>query len=114
MAQRTRSNGTGAFESAVDSIERELGRIQKQIQSGRRDLEKRLEQGRKQIVRDVRKSPAFKRAVSLRKEAEKQLETGLDNMLSAFQIASKRDVDRIDRRLRSINKKLTEIEKTTP
>ncbi len=111
MAQRTRTNGSSPFESTVENIERELGKLQKQLLSGRRELEKRIEKGRKQLVSDVQKNPAFKRAVALRKDAEKQIETGVENMLSAFQIASKRDVDRIDRRLKTINKKLTDISK---
>jgi hypothetical protein len=111
MAQRTRSNGSSPFEAAVENIERELGKLQKQLRSGRKDLEKRIQKSRKQLLSDVKKNPAFKRAQTLRKDAEKQLESGIENMLSAFQIASKRDVDRIDRRLKTINKKLTDIEK---
>jgi hypothetical protein len=109
MAQKTRSNGQNPLESAADSLEKELTRIQKQIQKGRRELEKRIERGRRQLVADVRRSPAYKRARSLRKDAdklrkdaEKQLESGVDNVLAIFNIASKRD----------LNKKLTDIEKS--
>jgi hypothetical protein len=112
MAQRTRTNGSSPFEAAVENIERELGKLQKQLKSGRRDLEQRIEKSRKQLISDVQKNPAFKRAVALRKDAERQIETGVENMLSAFQIASKRDVSRIDRRLKTINKKRTDMEKS--
>jgi hypothetical protein len=119
MAQKTRSNGQIPLESAADSLEKEVTRIQKQIQKGRRELEKRIERGRRQLVADVRKSPAYKRATALRKDAdklrkdaEKQLESGVDNVLAMFNIASKRDLSKIDRRLRTLNKKLTDIEKS--
>ena len=119
MAQKTRTNGQNPLESAADNLEKELTRIQKQIQKGRRELEKRIERGRRQLVADVRKSPAYKRARSLRKDAdklrkdaEKQLESGVDNVLALFNIASKRDLNKIDRRLRTLNKKLTDIEKS--
>jgi hypothetical protein len=119
MAQKTRSNGQNPLESAADSLEKEVTRIQKQIQKGRRELEKRIERGRRQLVADVRKSPAYKRATTLRKDAdklrkdaEKQLESGVDNVLAMFNIASKRDLIKIDRRLRTLNKKLTDIEKS--
>jgi len=119
MAQKTKSNGQNPLESAADNLEKELTRIQKQIQKGRRDLEKRIERGRRQLVADMRKSPAYKRAKTLRKDAdklrkdaEKQLESGVDNVLAMFNIASKRDLTKIDRRLRTLNKKLTDIEKS--
>jgi hypothetical protein len=143
MAQRNKTNRQSPIENAVDGVEKELGRIQKQFKSGRRELEKQLDKSRKQILTDVRKNPVYKKALAFRKDtekqieksrkqlvsdvqkngtykkalefrkdAEKQIETGVENVLSVFQIASKRDLNRIDRRLKTLNKKLSEIEKS--
>jgi len=141
MAQRTsRQTNGSALGAAVHRLEQELGSIQKQLRSQGRDLEKRLERGRrelasrrqkletrgrkqlKSLLADARRSSAYKRARSLtrdaekrlgsiRKDAGKQLESGVETVLSSFQIATKSDVQRIDRRLRSLNRKLDELEK---
>lgn len=133
MAQRTsRTNGTRPFQAAVDRIEKEFGSLQKQLRSQGRTLEKRIEKGRREIasrgrrietrgrkqvkslLSDVRKTDAYKRARSLRKDAEKRLESGVESVLATLQIASKSDLQRIDRKLRKLNKKLDEIEKARP
>ena len=129
MAQRVNGN---PFGSAVENLEREFGKLRKQIRSQGRSLEKRLEKGRRQIeksrreietrgrkqvkslLEDLRKQPVVKRAQSLRKDAERQIESGVENVLSLFQIASKREVARIDRKLQTLNKKLEGLEKARP
>jgi len=141
MAQRTsRQTNGGPLGAAVHRLEQELGSIQQQLRSQGRDLEKRLERGRrelasrrqklesrgrkqlKSLLADARRSAAYKRARSLtrdaekrlgsiRKDASKQLESGVETVLSSIQIATKSDVQRIDRRLRTLNRKLDELEK---
>ena len=123
MAQRTRANGQKRLENAAENLEKEFGRLQKQFRTSRRRLERRIEKGGRQIVADIRKTPVFKRAdrivkdaekraTALRKDAEKQLETSVDSVLSFFQVASKRDVNKLNRQLKSLNKKVTELSKT--
>lgn len=141
MAQRTRQTNGRPLGAAVDRIEQELSSLQKQLRSQGRSLEKRIEKGRrdlasrrrkletrgrkqvKSLLADVRKSAAYKRARTLtrdaekrfgsvRKDAEKRLESGVESVLDVLQIASKSDVQRIDRKLRSLNRKLDDIEKT--
>ena len=46
-----------------------------------------------------------------RKDAAKQYESGIEAFLSALQIASKSDVQRIDRKISQLNRKLREMEK---
>jgi hypothetical protein len=60
----------------------------------------------------VRKSQVLKRAEGLRRDAQKALDTSVETMLGALQIASRSELERIDRKIASINKKLREIEKT--
>jgi tRNA G18 (ribose-2'-O)-methylase SpoU len=115
-------NGKNPVENALSGLEREFGKVRKQIETRTRDVEKRLAKGRKQIetrsrkqlrsiASEVRKNPVVKRAEALRKDAEKQLETGVESVLGFFQIASKSDVSDIDRKLNSLNKKLSGLEK---
>ena len=124
MAQRTgRGNGSAnSLESALENIEREFERVQRRFRSQRREVGKRIERGRRQLetrgrkqvrslIADVRKSDAYKRAQALRKDAEKQIESGVESVLALLQVASRRDLERVDRKLRTLTKKLSELEK---
>jgi polyhydroxyalkanoate synthesis regulator phasin len=52
-----------------------------------------------------------KRIESWRKDATKQYESGVEAFLSALQIASKSDVQRIDRKISQLNRKLREMDR---
>jgi chromosome segregation ATPase len=122
-------DGIDRFRDAFGSIEDEMERVQKrlrtrrrklekQLSANRKDIEKRIDSGRKDIEKrtkklrtEVRKSDTFKRLESIRKDAEKRYEDGVETVLKALQIASKSDVQRIDRKISQLNKKLKEMEK---
>lgn len=115
--------GVGRVSDALDSIGDEIQRVQKQLRSRRRTLEKRIETNRKSFEKRARrqanrlrtelgKNPVWKRARAIQEDAAKQIESGVDGVLTFFQIASKSDVQRIDRKLSQINRKLKELERT--
>ena len=92
---------------------------EKQWGSGRRNLEKQVQSGRRSLERRTRKqwnelkrSELVKRAQSLQRDANERLESTLSGVLGLFQIASKSDLDRIDRRLGQISRKLRDLEGT--
>jgi hypothetical protein len=108
-----------AFGSIEDEAQRVQKRVQKELKTRRKDLEKQLSSSRKDFEKrtrklrtEIRKNTAFKRLESLRKDVTKQVEGGVDNVLNAFSIASKTDVQRIDRKLNQLNKKLKQMERT--
>jgi ribosomal protein L16 Arg81 hydroxylase len=108
-----------AFGSIEDEAQRVQKRVQKELKTRRRDLEKQLNSNRKDFEKrtrkvrtEIRKNATFKRLESLRKDVTKQLEGGVENVLGSFSIASKTDVQRIDRKLSQLNKKLKEMERT--
>ena len=95
--------------------------LEKRLSSGRKDIEKRVESGRKDIEKrtkklrtELRKNSAFKRLDDrfdgLRKDATKRYEDGVETILGTLQIASKGDVQRIDRKISQLTKKLKEME----
>jgi Skp family chaperone for outer membrane proteins len=103
--------------AAFGSLEDEFERVQRRLRARRRDLERQLRSGRKDLEKRTRKlrsevlgSPALKRLETLRKDAQRQLEEGVDNLLGLLQIASKSDVERIDRKISQLARKLREIE----
>ncbi len=132
-------DGIDRFRDAFENLEDEFGRVQKQIRvrrrklekqltanrkdlekrisSGRKDFEKRVQSGRKdfekrtkKIRTELRKNSTFKRLDDLRKDATKRYEEGVETVLGTLQIASKGDVQRIDRKISQLSKKLKEME----
>jgi len=130
MAQSSNviQEGVDRFRDAFGSFEDELARVQKQLQarrkkiekrfeSGRKDLEKRIASERKRLERrtqklrsELGKNPTVKRLETMRKDATKQFEQGVTDVLGALQIASKSDLQRIDRKISQLNKKLKEMD----
>jgi hypothetical protein len=108
--------------SVFRSLDGELRRVQKQLQSRRRTFERQLASGRKDIERqtrkqvkrlqsELRKSPLLKRAQTLRSEATSQIDGVVDRVLGALQIATKNDLDRIDRKLTVLTRKLKDLDR---
>lgn len=113
--------GVDRVRETVESIEDDLGkartRVRKQIQARTRVFEKQRKNFEKQaqkrvdrLRREINKNPYVKRAQDAWEDASKQVERGVDTVLGVLQVASKSDLQRIDRKLNQINKKLREIE----
>ena len=120
MAQQQVSffqDGVDRLREAVGSIEDEFERVQKDLRKRRRSIEKQVNTGRrdlerraKRFQRDLSRNDTVKQVESLRKRAGQQLEQSIDGVLSLLQIASKSDVQRIDRKISQLNKRLRELD----
>ena len=120
MAQQQVSffqDGVDRLREAVGSIEDEFERVQKDLRKRRRSLERQVNTGRrdlerraKRFQRDLSRNDTVKQVENLRKRAGQQLEQSIDGVLSLLQIASKSDVQRIDRKISQLNKRLREID----
>ncbi len=116
---------SSAFERIPDEVQKVQREIQKrrktferQLAGGRRDLEKRTrdleKRTRRQVERlrtEFRRSPLTRRVDRLRTDAEKAIERSVDAVLGVLQIASKSDLDRIDKKLGQMSRKLKEMER---
>jgi hypothetical protein len=105
-----------AVESVSERVQKELRTrrrsLERQLKTGRRDLERQARKQVKRLQGELRRNPALKRATSAASEVQRRVEAGVDALLGAFQIASKSDLARIDRKLDQLSRKLKEIEKT--
>jgi hypothetical protein len=115
--------------SAFERIPDELQRVQREIQKRRksferqlagsrrdfgkrtRELEKRTRRQVERVRAEIRRLPLARRVDRLRTEAEKALERGMDAFLGVLQIASKSDLDRIDKKLGQMSRRLKEMER---
>lgn len=87
--------------------------FEKQISSGRKNLERQLNASRKGIekrtrrqVNELRKNPVVKRAISARDDATKRFENRVGTVLGLFNIATRSDVERLERKIGQITRKL--------
>jgi len=110
------------FDTARERIDTEVQRVQKELRRGRKRLEKQISSGRKnfekqtrkqvrQLRGDIEKNPVIQGIERARDEAGRQIEGALETVLGALQIASKGDVNRIDRKLTKLTKKLKDMER---
>ena len=125
MAQQSLvDTGVERVRSVVHDANRRIQKLQKQIDVRRKSVEKELSTRRRRleqraqkavdrVVARAQKLPLVKRAATLREEASRQIEAGVETVLGVFQIASRGELERIDRKLSQISRKLRELEKGT-
>jgi hypothetical protein len=106
---------------AVQFIDDEFQRVQKELGARRKSLEKEFESKRKTVEKrtrkelkriqsELKKNPIVKRADAVRKDVTKQVETRVDSLLGLMQVASRSDVQRINKKLTTLNRRLKAIE----
>lgn len=119
MAQQVSffQEGVDRVRDAMDSIEGEIEKVQKDLRARRRRVEKRLDSGRRDLEkrarrlgRELRKNGTVKQVESLRKRATDQIEERVDDVLSALQIASKSDLQRMNRKIGQLNRRIRELD----
>jgi len=123
MAQQSLvDTGVESVRSVVHVANRRIQKLQKQIDVRRKSVEKELSTRRRRleqrtqkavdrVVARAQKLPLVKRAAAFREEASRQIESGVETVLGVFQIASRGELERIDRKLSQISRKLRELEK---
>ena len=115
--------GVDRLNDVFHSLDDEFQRVQKELNTRRRSVKRQLKSKRKTVEKRTRKeinrlqsefqkSPVVKRAKSLQKDLTKEVETSVESLLGLIRVASKSDVERIDKKLATLNRHLKEIEKT--
>ena len=110
MAQ-AETSGFDRFNDALRSLDGQIQDLRDRFDESRRDLENRAKRVRKDAETQLRKSPLYRRAERVRKDVEEQVEQRREQFYEAFGIASKSEVDRLNRKLNTISKKLNELAK---
>jgi endonuclease III len=103
----------------IDRISSELEKWNDKIQSRsaqfRKDSQKRIEKGVKQVQDELRKVPGVKRAEELRTEIEnrfeKKIDAGVDRVYTRLRLARLDEVKKLERKVAQLNKKLRTLEK---
>ena len=122
------------FQEAFESIDREVEKLQKNLRSrgkelekelesrrkglekrwneGRKEFEKRAQEGGELLRTELSKSETYRRADEIRKDVNKFLAKGLEEVLGAVGLASKSDLTKLNRRLNQLSKKVRELERS--
>ncbi len=114
--------GFERVQSAYQSVEEEIQKLQKQLQERTEELSDAAEKRFRKISDDVRGYPVVKRAESLAddvssrlgeqgKKIEQQVTGRLEQLLGALQVASRADIEKLDRKLNRLGRKLNAIDK---
>ena len=116
-------DGVDQIRQAVRRADREFKKIQKQVDARRRRLakevtarrhtiEKRAQKELERLQKQIQRQPLVKRAEALRADAQERLGRGVSSILDALPIATRSEVERIDRKVSALGRKLKEMEKT--
>ena len=97
-------------QEAFQSMGDEFGRLQGQLDGRFKEFETQTQKRVKKLGKDLRKQPLWKRADALRRDTSKQIEQGIEGVLSSLQIASTSDMKKLDRKLNAIGKRLKSME----
>ncbi len=84
--------------------------LEKEFAAKRKTVETRTRKEFKRIQSEFKKNPIVQRADAVRKDVTKQVEIRVDALLSRMQIASKSDLQQINRKLTTLNRRLKAIE----
>jgi hypothetical protein len=102
------------FDDEFQRVQKELGArrkaLEKELSFRRKSVEKRTRKELKRIQSELRKSPIVKRADAVRKDVTRQVETRVDALLARLQIASRSDLEQLNRKLTTLNRRLKAIE----
>jgi hypothetical protein len=108
---QTTDAGLERIQSMFRSVEEEFEKLQNRVSKQRQNFEKSTQERMDQMQSDLRKTELFKRAASARKSTEKRFEANLDQVLGVFNIATRSDFKKLDRKLNQINRKLKGLDK---
>ncbi len=103
----------------IERISTELEKWNHKLQSRsdqfRKESQKRIEKGVRQVQDELRKVPGVKRAEELRIEiesrVEKNIDAGVDRVYARLKLARLDEVQKLERKIAQLNKKLRALEK---
>ena len=103
--------GIERLEDARKNVEKRYRQVQKQADKRRREFEKNAEKRVRQIREGISKNPIVKQADGFRERASQRVEEQVEQVLSLFRIATQSEVDRLERKVAQLTRKVRELER---
>ena len=108
MAQ-TRSSGFDRFNDALKSLDEQLQDVRERFDHQRRRLERDLRKRAEKLQTRVQETDLYKRAEGARKDLESRVDSSRSQIYDVFGIASKHEIEKLNKRMNKISKQLTEL-----
>ena len=97
-------------QDAVRSVSGEIERLQDQAEKGRKKWEEQTQKRIEQFGEDLRNTPLGKRTADLGRDATRQAEAGIQTLLETLSIASATELQKMNRKLDKISRRLKKLE----
>jgi polyhydroxyalkanoate synthesis regulator phasin len=100
----------------VQRVRRELGKrrrtIERDLKRRRTDLEKRATRQLRRMRSELRRNSTYRRAETLQAETRERIEQQIDQVFSSIPVASKSDVEGLEKRIARLTRRVRDLEKT--
>ena len=97
------------FNDALNSLDEQFQDLRERLDDRRKKVEKDLRDRADRIQTDLRKTAVYQRAEQTMKDLEGTVQKTRTQVYDAVGLASKADVDRLNRKLNTISKKVNEL-----
>ena len=108
MAEAQQS-GFDRFNDTLRNLDDQLQDLRDRFDDRRRKLEGEVRKRTDRIQKDLRKSTVYQRAEQVRKDVEDTIEKTRSQVFGAFGLATKDDIAKLNRKLTTISKKISEL-----
>ncbi len=105
---------TGAFDrfnDALRNLDDQIQELRERMDERRKTFRAELRKQTGRIEQTLRKSSLFRRAEQAGKELSESVESSREQLFGAFGIASKAEVEKLNRKLAHLSKRLNDIAK---
>jgi vacuolar-type H+-ATPase subunit E/Vma4 len=110
MAQSS-ANAFDRFNDALRGLDDQLQELRERFDERRDTLRTSIRKQAQRIETQLRKSALYRRAEEVGKDLQEQVEQARSQLYDVVGIASKAEVDKINRKLSAISKKLNDLAK---
>ena len=109
--QQSRSNGFDRFNDALRGLDDQVQELRDRFDDQRRKVEDEFRKRSGGLQTRLRKSPLYRRAKQIREEVEEQVERSRSQVYSLIGLVSRSELEKIDRKLNTLSRKLNELVK---
>ncbi len=116
MATRTARKST--LDDTLDEIQarfkkagKEMEKMQKRAEKNRRTFQTRAQKRVEKAQKELRKISVVKKAEDFTSDVRKQIETGVDDVMSRMPLASNNEVKKLEKKVNSLTRKVRALEK---
>jgi len=107
------STGVDRFNEALRNLDDQLQDLRERFDDRRKNVGKEFRERTDRWTEDVRGTRVFQRAEQAYKDVEGSVDKARQQVLDVFGLATKSDLDKLARKVNTLNKKVNELLKET-